>query len=186
LTNRQLDGLPITNFDIPYVSDSGYIGEQPLIVQGTNVLVHHTGRISSRHTLATLGTTTGTTKRIDRLWEFQDSFGYFFLLASAYNSATGYWELLYSTGAFPNAFAVAGTHRSLDKSTAPHVLTIHRHKAYVKSFTDSSDTSRLGSLVLEGNGSGGILVKPWGLAGPATPAAVNMAGSAASANPITV
>lgn len=120
------------------------------------------------------GTLTG--KSITKMWMYETlptpaasvPQPYSYLLMSVMDTTTGRYKL-YSRkydAADTTAPSAVTVVRSSDTSTKPHKITFVKGLAYVKFFPHSSSGEKYGGVILDGT-SGSIVVRPWGLPGPA-------------------
>ena len=158
---------------IPYNRILSELTDSPRFVRGENTYVTTGNKVVRR--LGTLQLNTNASLppgyRVDNIWpvETLDTPSIVYLVATVFNTATSYWEIWYqrqSAATIP--WQSAGTYRSLNQSTQPHVASVSRGNLYIKGFPGISG-DKLGTVIF--NGTGGLVaVQPWGLLGPIVPA----------------
>lgn len=120
------------------------------------------------------GTLTG--KTITKMWMYETlptpatgvPQAYSYLIMSVMDNTTGRYKLYSkkydaSDTSAPSAITVV---RSSDTSTKPHKIVFLKGLAYVKFFPAASSGEKYGTIILDGT-SGSIVVRPWGIPGPA-------------------
>lgn len=126
------------------------------------------------------GTLTG--KTIAKMWMYETlptpttsvPQPYSYLLMSVMDNTTGRFSL-YSRkydAADTTAPSAVTVVRSSNTSTKPHKIAFVKGLAYVKFFPHSSSSEKYGTIILDGT-SGSIVVRPWGIPGPTTPARIS-------------
>lgn len=174
---------------LPYDVVTKELDPTPRYVGGQNMYVTLGGKLALAPGINDTGLTSFTlTKRPDRLtiYETLEATPKVYLVASIFNSATGWWEawwLRVSAGA--PAWTSVGTLRDVDKSTRPHEFLVARGLCFIKGFPDSGH-DKYGSVIFDGSSSGPRTVL-WGLPSPTIAARCSAHGGwSASTNTVTV
>lgn len=181
--NQALDGADSGSLYWSYNRIERELSDSKRLIRGNNSLVTLGGKIVKRPGTLALANTSFT-KRVDRLWavETLEIPPKVFILGSAYNAATAFWEMHYIRldAALP-AWTTLGTLRNVNQSLYPHEVVISRGLAYIKAFPTDGSGEKLGTVIFDGSGASPN-VRPWGLLGPTTPAAIVGAITRASAS----
>ena len=172
--NTQWDSLDYDVLNFPYNRIETEFSPEPRVFRGQNSYVTRGGKLAKRPGTVNLDTNnTIAGGRIDRLWNYEtlEASPSVFLVASVFTGT--YWELRYKKmeSTTVNAWATPTAYRDCNLSTRPHELCVSRGLAYIKGFPRSASSEKLGTIILDGTG-GTMTVKPWGILGPDTPAAV--------------
>lgn len=166
--NQQLDSLHFDSLDFPYNTEQNPLAEKPRIATGQNTYVTWGGSIAKRP--GTVGITGSTfTKRIDRMWLYQtlEATPKVYILASAYNSSTTYWEMYYlRLDAGSPAWTIFTNIRNVNTSQSPHECVIALGHAYIKSRPNAVPDEMYGSIRFDGTG-GTVTIDYWGIGQPA-------------------
>lgn len=183
---NRYDSIAINPAALPYdLRPHGYDNAEPRYVNGSvDTFVHYSGRMQKRP-----GTQQWAPILANmcskQIWEYetlpQGATGtvYRYLLMSAVTSPTDFsgnarYKLYYqpiNSSHTTTAWTSVGSTRDMDASVAPHLITFSKGLAYVLGFPASSSSEKLGTVVIDGS-SGSIVVRPWGVLGPQTPARI--------------
>lgn len=186
--SRQFDVRYLDDLNLPFDRVTKELSDElPRLVDGENMYVTIGGKLSIAPGLNNTGLTSYTlTKRPDRLviYETLESPPKVYLLASVYNSSTGFWEMYYlRLDAASPAWTIFTSVRDVNASTRPHEIITARGLAFIKSFPGPSG-DKYGSVIFDGTVPA---VRLWGLPTPTVPARrVDPATWAASKDPVTV
>jgi len=172
--NRRWDGITYPALDFPYNRITAELSEEPpRFIRGLNCFVSSGGKVARRP--GTIAMTNGTFNlRVDRAWIYEtiDTPPVVYLIVSAYNASTGYWELWYQRlSNTPSAFAQVPNYRASNQSLSPHEASVARGLLFVKGYPGALSSEKLGSVIIDGT-AGAISIKPWGMLGPTTPARI--------------
>lgn len=170
--NTQWDSLDYDVLNFPYDRISTEFSQNPRIFRGQNSYVTYGGKLAKRPGTINLDSNNTITGRIDRIWLYEtlESTAKVYLIASVFTGT--FWELKWKRmGSTVTAWQSATSYRDSNASTRPHTFTTSRGLAYVKSYPAGGSSEKLGTIILDGT-SGSIVVKPWGILGPQTPARI--------------
>jgi hypothetical protein len=192
--NSAFDSLEFDRLDFPYNRILNELDGTPRLIRGSNTYVTMGGKMCKRPGLIGMpnGETTGL--RCDRLWsvETNENPAKLYLVASMFNTATGFWELHYQRMNPPTfgTWTLLPNYRDSNLSTDPHEAVVARGFLYIKGFPEDSSTEKLGSVVFDGSGASTPRLRPWGLLPPTQPArikgAVNRTDGAIDATTTTL
>ena len=180
--NTQWDSLDYQVLDFPYSRINSPLDPEQRVSRGQNAYVTKGGTLAKRPGTLNLDGNNGITGRIDRLWQYEtlEPTPNVYFVASVFTGT--YWQLYTKHMTSPvQPWAMVTSYRDVNASTRPHEGCLSRGFFYVKAFPAAGSTEKLGSVLLDGEG-GTISVKPWGLLGPQTPAALSGANAALTAD----
>lgn len=165
--SSQLDSLELTELTLPYDPENKIINDSPRLVAGSsNVYVDRRGVI--RKTGGLVDMSKGiTSRRIDRLIEYDAQNGRKYLVASVYNPAGPSWGVYYLRLDGASSWTAITNLRNVNNSEYPHEMVAARGVVFIKSFPGASG-DKLGSVIFDGRST--PATRFWGLLGPTTPA----------------
>jgi len=178
MKDRRLDSEEFIPPTLPFDSRPAKPDATPrLYPTSINTFITNAGTIKKRPQLQLAGFNAISGGKIKKLWWYEtipNSSGvtYYYVLACVYFPATGYYNLYGKevTSGFSGSLAQVGTLRDMHQSSRAHVLADFKGKLYVKGFPVSSE--KLGTVIVDGS-TGSLVVTPWGLLPPATPAKIS-------------
>src|SRR6185369_15885015 len=197
-SNQAFDSQEFEQLYLPYAPNVSKLANEPLLVDGSNLLTTWGGTLKKRFPVTTIGPTDSLGFRCDRLWIYEtlEPSPNVYVVGSFYDPTDPtlpVWVLYYFNLSTPSPVWIKVTEkRACNHSTLPHEGIVRRGILYIKSFpmnagvTEGVDFDVLGSIALNGDG-GSINTHVWGTLGPTAPAALSDPGTwSASTNPITV
>lgn len=179
MKDRRVDSQELCPILIPYDTRPSPPDDQyRLFSTDHDTYITAGGNIKKRPGIQKLTSNNLSGRTIRKLWLYTtipntSGIQYSYWIASTYDptlSATTPFKLYYCTAA-GSAWTSCGTLRDLDASTRVHELVTFKGKCYVKSFP-ASGGNKLGTVIMDGS-TGSIVLTPWGLLPPATPAKIS-------------
>ncbi|CAB4142802.1 hypothetical protein UFOVP434_39 [uncultured Caudovirales phage] len=171
--SNAFDTTSFEKLDFEYDRIENELSDKPRLIRGLNTFITRRGKLARRP--GTKELTNGRFDfRVDRMWvyETEESPQRIYLVFSAFNHTTNYWELYYQRFSSPTPGPIVKftAIRGCNLSRLPHEAVVARGKIYIKSFPDSA-TDFYGSIIFDG--SGGVpKFYPWGIPRPTQPARI--------------
>lgn len=172
--SQAFDVTAFENVDFPYNRIETELSEKKRLIRGLNTFITRKGKLARRP--GTKEMSTGRFDyRVDRCWiyETEESPQRVYLVFSAYNHTTAFWELYYQrlSSPLPGAIIQFTDTAGCNSSLAPHEANSARGKLFIKGFPAAAD-SLYGSLIFDGS-DGVAKFYPWGIARPTQPARID-------------
>lgn len=176
-SNVSWDSFELPTLDVPYNRVEGELQDDPRFVRGQNTFITWGGKVDRRPGTVPLNANNTLNLRVDNGWVLEtldNPIPKVYIVVSAWNPATGYWEIWHQEQtATPTPFVQSGTYRDLNLSTQPHVACVERGLLFIKGFPSTSSTEKLGTVIFSGLG-GTVTITPWGILGPQQPVFLNL------------
>lgn len=174
-SNIQWDSFTLSPLDIPYNRINAELDDSPRFVRGQNTFVTTGGKVSRRLGTLALNAESGLDGlRVDRMWSVEtlDTPPLVYIVVSAFNPLTGFWEIWYQRQqTTPVPWVQVTSYRDVNLSTLAHEAVVSRGLLYIKGIPDAGSSEKLGTVIFDGT-AGSVTIKPWGLLGPTVSAAL--------------
>lgn len=185
--NNAFDSREIERMFLPYAPNIGYLAEKELLTSGYNTFVTFGGNLRKALGSNTIGSTASFTLQAYKTWIYEtlENSPVTYVVGSFKNGSV--YELYYQELSSPDTWHLVTERRGCNHSTTPHEGLVKRGFMYIKGTPSGSDDStKLGSIRLDGTG-GTMDTHDWGALAPTTAVALSdPSGWSNSAHAVTV
>jgi hypothetical protein len=168
------DTTSFEKLDFPYDRIENELSDKPRLIRGLNTYITRRGKLARRPGNKPLESGRFD-YRVDRMWiyETEETPQRIYLVFSAFNHTTNYWELYYQrfSSPAPGPIVKFTDIRGCNTSLLPHEAVVARGKIYIKGYPPAVD-NLYGSIIFDGSG-GTANFYPWGIPRPTQPARIS-------------